>query len=332
MKVSKASEKQQHPPEAFDDFEIVVVNDGSPDPKVRETLDSYDDPKLKVIHSHNQGFTRAISLAVAKSTGEYVAVQGAGDISLPGRLAAQVAALDADPDLVGASCPHWNLNIGGPHDGRKHLVALPARRITLDTLSKAKGCPLNHGAVTFRRSAYDLTGGYRPFFAMAQDWDLWIRMSEYGDFVMLDEPEYQRLVFAADGIASKVDKSLSQLRYGQIAKGSLAERQAWGVDSIDVFGSHAPLYSPPSKVFSKAIARTAIKYLRDGHMRNARYFAQLAYRTGFGMSHVLALILTARGINPSLSIWIANKLPIIDRRAAEPVLPEFTHGEPSQSI
>lgn len=29
----------------FDDYEIIIANDGSPDPRVREILDSYDDRK-----------------------------------------------------------------------------------------------------------------------------------------------------------------------------------------------------------------------------------------------------------------------------------------------
>ncbi|MBQ2263678.1 MAG: glycosyltransferase, partial [Loktanella sp.] len=44
-------------------FDITVVNDGSPDPRVREILDSYADPRLRVIHQDNTGFIRtAVSI------------------------------------------------------------------------------------------------------------------------------------------------------------------------------------------------------------------------------------------------------------------------------
>lgn len=72
----------------YPNFDITIVNDGSPDPLVREVLDNYTNPRLRVIHQENTGFTRAIRRAIDESDRTYIAIQGAGDISLPGRLTA----------------------------------------------------------------------------------------------------------------------------------------------------------------------------------------------------------------------------------------------------
>ena len=50
--------------------------------------------------------------------------------------------------------------------------------------------PIVHGSAMFRRIAYDAAGGYREIFAMAQDFDLWLRMSRFGDIHILPEELY----------------------------------------------------------------------------------------------------------------------------------------------
>src|SRR5690554_1592429 len=67
----------------FDDYEVVIVNDGSTDPRVRELLDGCSDSRLKVIHQENAGFVRAISRAVNYCKSPFIAIQGSGDISYP---------------------------------------------------------------------------------------------------------------------------------------------------------------------------------------------------------------------------------------------------------
>lgn len=84
----------------LDDYEIIVVNDGSTDPVVRETLDSYDDPRLRVFHRDNVGFVKTMRFAIEQSRSTYIAVQGAGDVSLPARLSRQCALLQGDSELV----------------------------------------------------------------------------------------------------------------------------------------------------------------------------------------------------------------------------------------
>jgi hypothetical protein len=43
--------------------------------------------------------------------------------------------------------------------------------------------PPHHGGTMFRRSAYVQAGGYRAAFVVAQDIDLWLRLSELGSCV-----------------------------------------------------------------------------------------------------------------------------------------------------
>jgi hypothetical protein len=53
----------------------------------------------------------------------------------------------------------------------------------------------HHGSVMFRRSAYEMAGGYRPQFYYGQDWDLWYRLTERGQFFLLPQVLYQARFF-----------------------------------------------------------------------------------------------------------------------------------------
>ncbi len=226
----------------YPNFDIIVVNDGGPDPRVREILDSYDDPRLRVIHQENTGFTRAIRRAIDESDSEYIAIQGAGDVSLPGRLAAQVAYLEKRPDFAVVGCRYVNQVKGPNGDGAR----TPARVRPLEPAARdiMKGNPFSHGEVLMRRAAYDVVGGYRVFFENSQDKDLWMRMSHRYRLGIVDACHYQRNIFLADGIASDFDKTLKQIAFSRVADLCHHERLRGEIDSVERYGQLALMRVP----------------------------------------------------------------------------------------
>jgi hypothetical protein len=51
--------------------------------------------------------------------------------------------------------------------------------------------PSHHGAVMFRKDAYEKAGGYRLPFYVAQDLDLWTRLVEHGSCITTPEILYE---------------------------------------------------------------------------------------------------------------------------------------------
>lgn len=314
----------------FDSFEMVVVNDGSPDPRVREILDSYDDPRLRVIHQENRGFTTAIRRAVAESRGEFIAVQGSGDVSYPARLSVQVRFLRNDADCVAVGTSRRNVTVGGAKDGEARTIECGNPRITRNQLLTTGSCPLNHGDTMFRRSVYDLTRGYRPFFVMAQDFDLWIRMSQHGHAANCDDVLYERRAFAADGIASRVDKTLVQMRYGEIAKQCAVEADQWGIDIVDLFGANAGMFLAPSTHSANAKAKAALKYMKMGQYEDGNLLATLAMREKLTLRSFisgLAARLCRSGSGRALFSRLIGKVPMIERREFGAILPRERASE-----
>lgn len=285
---------QDHP-----NFEIIVVNDGSPDPRVREILDSYTDPRLRVIHTQNQGFTRAISTAITLARGPFIAIQGAGDLSLPGRLSAQAAALRAEEKAVGVACGRQNLVADGPFSGRISVAVPKQSRITRRDLIGHKGSPLNHGEIMFRRESYDRAGGYRAIFRFSQDMDLWLRITEQGDFIVLPEIYYQRLIFEA-GVKGSLLKTLASMRFNRLAKACACERDIWGKDSVSIFGAESPLFRRRDSLCAADTSKAALKYLRAGLVREARFLAGLGWSEYRGPFQAAVLLIAALARRPWL--------------------------------
>jgi glycosyltransferase involved in cell wall biosynthesis len=154
-------------------FEIIVINDGSTD-GTADLLSEWSnrDPRLVVLHRSGRGLTASLIEGCQLARGTYLARQDSGDRSLPGRLAAQVACLEADPE---ASMCSTFVRLLVP-EGATLTVNTPSEASLADGLTG----PAHHGSVMMRRSAYGQAGGYRLAFHYAQDIDLWSRLVELG--------------------------------------------------------------------------------------------------------------------------------------------------------
>ncbi len=90
--------------QSFQDFELLVIDDGSTD-ESPAILDSYTDKRMKVIRlPQNKGRPYARNIALDNATGEYLAWMDGDDISHPQRLERQVNFLDAHPQVDICGC------------------------------------------------------------------------------------------------------------------------------------------------------------------------------------------------------------------------------------
>ncbi len=158
------------------DLELIVVDDGSTD-QTREDLQSLaqGDARVRLFRQEQLGLTAALHLGCSQARGTYIARQDCGDLSHAGRLKAQLA-LMAEPETVLASC--WAEALG-PEREFLYAITRPrdATAATRALREERLGLP-HHGTAVFRADAYRRVGGYRPAFPVAQDWDLWLRLTD----------------------------------------------------------------------------------------------------------------------------------------------------------
>lgn len=186
--------------QTYGDFELIIVDDASKD-GTRAVLETYrDHPKVRLILSDvNRGGSGARNLGIEAARGELIAFQDSDDVWLPHKLAAQVAALDANPKAGLCYCgslfssPERTYYIPEPVFARLEgdMSAEILRRNTTSTQ-----------VLVMRRAVLDKTGPFDATLKRFQDWDLMIRVAQETPFVFLPEPMV--VIFATAGNISSV--------------------------------------------------------------------------------------------------------------------------------
>jgi glycosyltransferase involved in cell wall biosynthesis len=91
--------------QTFDDFEVICVNDGSPD-RCGEILADYagKDKRIKVITQENQGVSAARNHALKNASGEYIVFLDADDLLAPCFLRKMATVLEQNPEAQMVWC------------------------------------------------------------------------------------------------------------------------------------------------------------------------------------------------------------------------------------
>ncbi|HEX2591119.1 MAG TPA: glycosyltransferase family 2 protein [Rhizomicrobium sp.] len=86
--------------QTFQDFEIVVVDDGSSD-NPRAVVDAIGDPRIRFLHQENQGGAAARNTGIDAAIGRFIAFLDSDDIFLPHHLQSMHDLLDGTTNTVG---------------------------------------------------------------------------------------------------------------------------------------------------------------------------------------------------------------------------------------
>ncbi|MFO7763174.1 MAG: glycosyltransferase family A protein [Wenzhouxiangellaceae bacterium] len=162
--------------QTFEDFELLVVDDGSTDRTV-EVLESYSDPRLRVARNpRNLGIPATRNHGLELARGEYIALLDSDDHAYPGRLGRQVKYLDSNPEItqIGSWCSFMDADGNmldkvrrqplKPEDVHAHLVF---------------HCPVINRTVMARTEALRELG-YDTDFPRCQDYDMHCRLVAAG--------------------------------------------------------------------------------------------------------------------------------------------------------
>lgn len=176
--------------QTFTDYEIVVVNDGSPDtPALEAALAPY---RNSIIYTkqENGGPSSARNTAIRQARAACVALLDADDIWLPDYLAEQMKFLRGNPaiDLVYADASLFG---DSELSGQTFMQTAPSRGlVTLESLLAIQ-CSVITTCVVARKAALIDAGLFDENFLRCEDFDLWLRLAHKGHKLA-----YQRKVLA----------------------------------------------------------------------------------------------------------------------------------------
>jgi glycosyltransferase involved in cell wall biosynthesis len=165
--------------QTFSDFEVILVNDGSPDtPELEKALEPYLH-RIVYIRQERRGVAAARNTALREAKGLYVAFLDGDDLWTPDALAVQLEFLNLTPELDGV----WGdaFLFGDPLlEGRRQMDLSPsAPPVTLESLLGEQCVPITSCVVCRTQAVLD-AGLFVEGITFGQDFDLWVRMVRGG--------------------------------------------------------------------------------------------------------------------------------------------------------
>lgn len=169
----------------FQDFEIIVTDDGSSDNTV-SCIQAMSDPRIQLkVLPYNRGACIALNDAILRARGRFIAVLNSDDYFLPGKLSLQLAYLQTHPQVGAVFGLPAFINEQGEVFAdpahRDHNAFVSGERTRHQWLRHFfdQGNALCHPTVLIRREVYNRLGLYDPRLAQVPDLDMWIRLASH---------------------------------------------------------------------------------------------------------------------------------------------------------
>lgn len=158
------------------DFELLLVDDGSPHAERLRALAARDLRVRLVVNDRNLGLTMSLNRAAGLARAPLIARMDADDASHPDRLAVQYERLSGEPGLSVVGSHYVAIDAGGTP---VRTVRLPESDPGIRWMALFAN-PFCHPATLFRAADFRAVGGYDERLACAQDYDLWTRLLRRG--------------------------------------------------------------------------------------------------------------------------------------------------------
>lgn len=160
--------------QTWQDFELIVVNNGSTD-GTAAIVDSFSDSRLRLVHeSRRYCVSTAFNAGLRVARGRYIARMDGDDVARRDRFERQIRYLDANGDvgIVGGQAIRFDAK---GMIGRSHVPEAPQAVRT----SNRRAPRYVNATFVFRREVLHDLCGYREF-SPAEDYDLVLRALERG--------------------------------------------------------------------------------------------------------------------------------------------------------
>jgi len=210
-------------------FEVIIVNDGSPDSvELERVLVPYRE-RIVYLRQENRGLSGARNTGIRRARGEYLAFLDSDDCWPGEYLSAQMKLFQDDPtlDLVYADATLFG---SGPVP-RKTFMQTSAPPTTLDGLLSEGGQILPSGTVVKKRAIVE-GGFFDETLRRCEDLDMWLRLAERGAKIAFQGKVLFRRRVHGSALTSAEDKMVSSF-IRVLTKVDRAQLSAAGLQSLD---------------------------------------------------------------------------------------------------
>ncbi|GAB4317631.1 MAG: glycosyltransferase [Candidatus Sumerlaeia bacterium] len=201
--------------QTFQDFELIVVDDGSTD-KTPSVLKQIEDPRLSMLVQPRSGPSAARNAGARRAKGRWLAFLDSDDLWLPEKLAAQARWFAENPGIAICQTEEIWLRDGRPvHPKLRHRKEggwIFPRALDL--------CLVSPSAVAMESTLFHESGGFDESLPACEDYDLWLRLLHDRSIGLIETP----LVIKRAGAWPQLSREVPALdRYRIRAIGRLLE-------------------------------------------------------------------------------------------------------------
>jgi glycosyltransferase involved in cell wall biosynthesis len=167
----------------YSDFEVIVINDGSPDtPELERVLEPYRD-RIVYLKQENRRACGARNNGINHARGEYVAFLDSDDSWMPAYLRTQMGHLEKNPslDMIYCDCSIYG---GGAQSGKTFMQTCPSDGpVNFESLL-LEMCQVPISGTIVRRELLIAAGGFDERLPMCDDYEMWLRLAYRGSRIV----------------------------------------------------------------------------------------------------------------------------------------------------
>ncbi len=230
--------------QTFQDFEIVVVNDGSPETSALEAVLEPYRSRIRYICQENAGGAAARNTAIRAARAPLIVNLDHDDLLDPDHLRKQVAFMVGHPQID--AC-YVNLLYfgGGPLDGTHWMDHNPSNGdVSLLSVLEGRTCPANPGSI-LRRDTLLRVGLYDPDVDSWDDFDMWLRILYAGGRIAYNKEALVRYRLYGGNLSSRrlyymtsavrvIDKAQANMTLTAEQSAALAARRKLAVFDLEI--------------------------------------------------------------------------------------------------